>query len=43
VNGTGMITADFDLSQQAESRARFPALDNRRLGVPHSRPQAVPA
>jgi predicted amidohydrolase len=42
-NGTGVISADFDLSQQAESRARFPALDNRRLGVPQSRPQAVSA
>jgi deaminated glutathione amidase len=32
--GTGVITADIDLSSQAESRARFPALDNRRLRVP---------
>lgn len=31
--GTGVITADIDLNGQAESRARFPALDNRRLGV----------
>ena len=31
--GTGVITADFDLSQQQESRLRFPALDNRRLAV----------
>ena len=30
--GTGVITADIDLASQAESRARFPALDNRRLG-----------
>lgn len=29
--GTGVITADIDLSSQAESRARFPALDNRQL------------
>ena len=32
--GTGVITADIDLSAQAESRARFPALDNRQLGRP---------
>jgi nitrilase len=32
--GTGVITADIDLASQAESRARFPALDNRRLGRP---------
>jgi nitrilase len=31
--GTGVITADIDLPAQAESRARFPALDNRRLGA----------
>jgi nitrilase len=31
--GTGVITADIDLSSQADSRARFPALDNRRLRV----------
>jgi deaminated glutathione amidase len=30
--GNGVITADIDLAAQAESRARFPALDNRRLG-----------
>ena len=30
--GAGVITADFDLAKQAETRARFPALDNRRLG-----------
>src|SRR5882762_3029762 len=29
--GTGVITADIDLAAQAESRARFPALDNRQL------------
>ncbi|HVC00746.1 MAG TPA: carbon-nitrogen hydrolase family protein [Steroidobacteraceae bacterium] len=29
--GGGMITADFDLAKQAETRARFPALQNRRL------------
>jgi deaminated glutathione amidase len=31
--GTGVITADIDLTSQAEARARFPALDNRQLGV----------
>jgi predicted amidohydrolase len=31
--GTGVITGDIDLPAQAESRARFPALDNRRLGA----------
>jgi predicted amidohydrolase len=31
--GTGVITADIDLASQAESRARFPALDNRQLGI----------
>jgi len=31
--GTGVITADIDLAAQAESRARFPALDNRQLGL----------
>jgi len=29
--GTGVITADIDLASQAESRSRFPVLDNRRL------------
>jgi nitrilase len=38
--GTGVITADIDLNSQAESRARFPALDNRQLGLKHA---AVPA
>jgi predicted amidohydrolase len=32
-SGTGVITAQFDLARQAETRARFPALENRRLGV----------
>jgi nitrilase len=32
--GAGVITADIDLASQAESRARFPALDNRQLGLP---------
>ena len=31
--GSGVITADVDLAKQAETRARFPALDNRRLGL----------
>ncbi len=33
--GTGVITADIDLAKQAETRVRFPALDNRRLGMPN--------
>jgi nitrilase len=32
--GSGVVTADFDLAKQAETRARFPALENRRLGMP---------
>jgi predicted amidohydrolase len=28
-----VIIADIDLASQAETRARFPALDNRRLGA----------
>jgi nitrilase len=31
--GTGVITAQIDLAKEAETRARFPALDNRRLGL----------
>jgi deaminated glutathione amidase len=31
--GAGVITADIDLEKQVETRARFPALDNRRLGL----------
>jgi nitrilase len=31
--GSGVITADIDLAKQAETRARSPALDNRRLGL----------
>jgi nitrilase len=30
--GSGVITAEIDLAKQAETRTRFPALDNRRLG-----------
>jgi deaminated glutathione amidase len=33
--GVGVITADIDLEKLAETRARFPALDNRRLGLPN--------
>jgi deaminated glutathione amidase len=29
--GSGVITAELDLAKEAETRARFPALDNRRL------------
>jgi predicted amidohydrolase len=32
--GTGVITANIDVAKLAETRARFPALDNRRLGLP---------
>jgi nitrilase len=32
--GSGVIAADIDLAAQAESRGRFPALDNRQLGLP---------
>jgi nitrilase len=42
--GTGVITAAIDLAKEAETRARFPALDNRRLGLapaPPSAPAAV--
>jgi predicted amidohydrolase len=38
--GTGVITAEIDLAKEAETRTRFPALDNRQLGLPHG---AVPA
>ena len=30
--GSGVITADIDLAKEADTRARFPALDNRQLG-----------
>jgi hypothetical protein len=36
-----VITADIDLAKEAETRARFPALDNRQLGLPSV--AAVPA
>jgi nitrilase len=32
--GNGVVMADIDLAKQAETRRRFPALDNRRLGRP---------
>jgi len=39
--GSGVITAEIDLAKQAETRTRFPALDNRRLGL--GKLAAVPA
>jgi nitrilase len=33
--GIGVISADIDLAKQAETRQRFPALDNRQLGLPN--------
>src|SRR6202161_1552198 len=33
--GSGVITADIDLAKEAETRARFLALDNRQLGLPN--------
>ena len=33
--GNGVITAEIDLAKEAETRARFPALDNRQLGLPN--------
>jgi predicted amidohydrolase len=33
--GTGVITAQIDLAKEAETRVRFPALDNRQLGLPN--------
>jgi deaminated glutathione amidase len=32
--GTGVITAEIDLAKEADTRTRFPALDNRQLGLP---------
>lgn len=34
-SGSGVITAELDLAKQAETRARFPALENRQLGLPN--------
>jgi nitrilase len=31
--GVGVITAEFDLAKLADTRARFPALANRQLGI----------
>jgi len=31
--GTGVITAEIDLAKEAETRTRFPALDNRQLAA----------
>lgn len=31
--GNGVVTADIDRAAQADTRARFPALENRRLGL----------
>jgi nitrilase len=39
--GEGVITAEFDLEKQAETRTRFPALEHRRLGLRLD--EAVPA
>ena len=39
--GAGVITAEFDPALQAETRAHFPALENRRLELPSD--EAVPA
>jgi deaminated glutathione amidase len=33
--GSGVITAEIDLAKEAETRARFPALDNRQIGLPN--------
>ena len=33
--GAGAITATFDLDEQASTRQRFPALENRRLRAAH--------
>ena len=33
--GNGVITAELDMAKEAETRARFPALDNRQLGMPN--------
>ena len=40
-SGIGVIMAQFDVARQAETRAHFPALENRRLGVRAD--EAVPA
>jgi hypothetical protein len=30
-----VITAELDLAKEAETRVRFPALNNRQLGLPN--------
>jgi len=39
--GVGVITAEFDLALEAETRARFPALENRRLALPSDQAAAA--
>jgi predicted amidohydrolase len=34
-SGSGVITAEIDLAKEAETRARFPVLHNRQLGLPN--------
>jgi nitrilase len=34
--GAGVISAEIDLAKEAETRVRFPALDNRQLGLPNA-------
>jgi nitrilase len=41
--GSGVITADIDLAKEAETRARFPALDNRQMVAPAAFPASAPA
>lgn len=41
--GGGVIAADIDLEAQRECRGRFPALDNRQLGVSKAPAARVPA
>jgi predicted amidohydrolase len=41
--GSGVISAEIDLAKEAETRARFPALDNRQLGIPRLRMPNVAA
>ena len=40
-HGSGVVSAAFDLAKLHEARLRFPALDNRRIGVPQQEPLAV--
>jgi nitrilase len=41
-SGAGVVTADIDLDKLAETRARFPVLDNRRLAGPAAAAAAAP-